>query len=323
MVEQFGPDGTRHLLLTQFQFGQDGDVKAEEFLRQFNADLANDVGNLVSRAVKLIDRHFGGQRPPVAQRDAIDDELRQSALRSVEQFSEAVARFSPNDAITAALNLSRAANKYFEQTAPWNLAKSGDTERLGTVLATAAEAIRVSAALLSPGLPNKSLEILRALGFQKPQDELTPEALHGWDRCPGPFVVEDSIFPRLEKPKASKKAEKKAEAASVDNLISIDQFFETQLKTAKIVEAQRVEGAKKLLQLQLEIGEEKRQIVAGIAEHYAPEDLVGKTIIVVANLQPATIRGVESNGMLLAASKGKKLCLVTTDGEIPSGAKVG
>ncbi|MBD3297759.1 MAG: methionine--tRNA ligase [candidate division Zixibacteria bacterium] len=323
LVKAFGPDGTRHLLLTQFQFGQDGDVKAEEFLRQFNADLANDVGNLVSRAVKLIDRHFDGQRPEVGAREAIDDELREAALTAVDQFDDGVGRLIPNDAILAALNLSRAANRYMEQTAPWNLAKSGDTDRLGTVLATVVEAIRVSAVLLSPGIPNKARQILKALGFTKPEDELSPDAIRGWDRCPGPFTLPESIFPRLDKAAIDLSGKKEEPKQVAENVISIDQFFETQLRTAKVLEAEAVKGAKKLLKLQIEVGTENRQIVAGIAEHYKPEDLIGRTIVVVANLQPAKIRGVESNGMLLAASNGKTLRLVTADGEIPSGSKVG
>jgi methionyl-tRNA synthetase len=325
LVERFGPDGTRHLLLTQFRFGQDGDVKAEEFVRQFNADLANDVGNLVSRALKLIDRHFGGNKPPLGPRQDIDYALRDTARQAVAQFADALGDFSPNDAVTASLNLARESNRYMEQTAPWNLAKSGDTERLGTVLATVVEAIRVSAVLLSPGLPLKSLEILRSLGFTKPEAELTSEGVNGWDRCPGPFRLDDSIFPRLDKDRiaaapAAKAPETVAETAG---LISIDQFFRSQLRTAIIAEAEKVKGAKKLLQLTIELGDEQRQIVAGIAEHYQPEELIGKTIVVVANLEPAKIRGVESQGMLLAASKGDTLRLVTTDGPIDAGAKVG
>jgi methionyl-tRNA synthetase len=324
LVKRFGPDGTRHLLLTQFRFGQDGDVKAEEFIRQFNSDLANDVGNLVSRALKLIDRHFGGQKPPLGPRQDIDNALRETAKQALAHFSDAIGSFSPNDAVTASLNLARESNRYMEQTAPWKVAKSGDTERLGTVLATVVEAIRVSAVLLSPGLPLKSLEILRALGFAEPEKELALEGVSGWDRCPGPFRLEGSVFPRIEKDKKPAPAGKATETvAETVGLISIDQFFRSQLRTAIITDAEKVKGAKKLLQLTIEIGDENRQIVAGIAEHYQPEELIGKTIVVVANLEPAKIRGIESQGMLLAASKGDTLRLVTTDGPIEAGSKIG
>jgi methionyl-tRNA synthetase len=192
------------------------------------------------------------------------------------------------------------------------------------VLLTVAEAIRVVAIILSPDLPRKSLEMLRALGFEKPENELTREGLLGWDRCPGPFHLDGSVFPRIEKDKPAPKKDAKGKSADGgDGLISIDQFFQSQLRTASVVAAESVEGANRLLKLQIKIGEEERQIVAGIAEHYEPEDLIGKTIVVVANLQPAKIRGIESNGMLLAASKGKTLRLIGPDGPIDTGAKVG
>ena len=325
LIKRFEADGTRHLLLNQFQFGQDGDVKAEEFVRQFNADLANDVGNLVSRTVTLIGRHFGGEKPPCGPREEIDDALRKRSLQAAREFEEAVGRYSPNDSIASGLKLAREANRYMDQTSPWTLAKSGQTERLGTVLSTVAETIRVVAIILSPGLPRKSPEILRALGFKTPENELTAEGLNGWDRCPGPFRLEGSVFPRIERDTAAPSTPKSETTPpeGEEGLISIDQFFQSQLRTAVIRAAEKVDGAKRLLKLQITIGDDERQIVAGIAEHYRPEELIGKSIVVVANLKPASIRGIESNGMLLAASKGGTLRLVTPDGPIDTGAKVG
>ncbi|MBI5867910.1 MAG: methionine--tRNA ligase [candidate division Zixibacteria bacterium] len=323
IADQFGPDGTRHLLLTQFQFGQDGDVKAEEFIRQYNADLANDMGNLVSRAVTLIERHFEGHKPTIGPLEPVDEELQRDAAQATARFEDAVRRISPNEAISAGLELARAANRYMERTAPWVLAKSGQTERLGTVLGTTVEAIRIAAVILSADIPRKSREILRALGFADPDQELTSAGLHGWGRCPGPFHLAQGVFPRMEKPAAAPAPESASVATAPENVITIDQFFQAQLRVARVTAAETVPGANRLLKLQIEIGGEPRQIVAGIAEHYKPEELIGKSIVVVANLQPATIRGVTSNGMLLAASIGKTLRLVTPDGPIDSGAKVG
>ncbi|HUU46463.1 MAG TPA: methionine--tRNA ligase, partial [Acidobacteriota bacterium] len=195
LVDVFGPDGARHLLLTQFQLGQDGDVKAQEFVRQFNADLANDLGNLVSRAVTMIERHFDGRKPPSGGLEEADRSLREAAQSAAAAFAEAVAQYSPNSGIAAGLDLARATNRYFDRTQPWALAKTGQTERLGTVLATAAEAIRVAAIILSPDLPGKARAILKTLGFTDPESELTPEGLYGWDRCPGPFRPDGSLFP--------------------------------------------------------------------------------------------------------------------------------
>ncbi len=329
MVDQFGPDGARYLLLTQFQFGQDGDLKADLFVQQFNADLANDLGNLVSRAVTMIQRHFEGaslrnrsMEGPLG--DAVTG-LRRQALAAAETFEAGVVSHSPNAAIGAGLELVRAANRFFDDAKPWELAKKNDLENLATVLAVTAELVRIATIIASPVIPAKSREILRALGFSDPDSELTRDALFGWDRCPGPFRLDAPIFPRLDKVESSKVEKKPVTDISVvvENVVTIDQFRQTKLRTAEVIAAEKVEGADKLLKLQLALGDERRQIVAGIALHYKPEELVGKTIIIVANLQPSKIRGVESQGMLLAASNGTTLRLLTTDGVIDSGSSIG
>ncbi|MBI3872211.1 MAG: methionine--tRNA ligase [candidate division Zixibacteria bacterium] len=326
LVDRFGTDGTRYLLLTQFPFGQDGDVKADLFIRQFNADLANDLGNLVSRAVTLIERHFEGRRPPGGASQPIDNEQRQQAESCGKRFAAAIESLAPHDAIGAGIDLVRAANRYLEKTQPWSLAKENDLARLGTVLNTAVESIRVAAIILSPILPSKSRLILATLGFTDPEAELNRQGLSGWDRCPGPFHLEAPIFPRMDKvalPSMEKALMSEPTAVAGENVITVDQFRQTQLCTAEVISAEKIAGADRLLKLQIALGEERRQIVAGIAQHYKPEDLVGRTIVVVANLQPATIRGIASQGMLLAASNGPTLRLITTDGPIDSGSSIG
>lgn len=321
MVDQFGPDGARYLLLTQFEFGQDGDLKADQFIRQFNADLANDLGNLVSRCVTLANRHLPGKSlaasgtgPELPINDALD------------AFKSGVERLSPSLAIGAGIRLVREINRWFDSEKPWKIAEGGDLARLETVLGKSAEATRVAAVLLSPVIPTKSREILRALGFANPDVQLSIERLQNWGTRPiGPFTLDAPIFPRLEKVEAKATEKKPVSDAPVvaENVVMIDQFRQTKLRTAEILAAERVEGADKLLKLQLAVGEERRQIVAGIALHYKPEELVGKTIVIVANLQPSRIRGVESQGMLLAASNGTTLKLLTTDGVIESGSSIG
>lgn len=329
MVDQFGPDGARYLLLTQFQFGQDGDLKADLFVQQFNADLANDLGNLVSRTVTMIQRHFQdvlltGRSMEGKFGDAVTG-LRRQALAAAESFEAGILTYSPNLAIGAGFDLVRAANRFFDDAKPWDLAKKNELEDLATVLSVTAEMIRVATIIVSPVIPTKSREILRALGFASPDAELSRDALFGWDRCPGPFKLDAPIFPRLDKIEI-KTTEKKTVTdtpAVAENVVTIDQFRQTKLRTAEVIAAEKVEGADKLLKLQLALGEERRQIVAGIALHYKPEELVGKTIVIVANLQPSKIRGVESQGMLLAASNGTALKLLTTDGVIESGSSIG
>ena len=342
MVDQFGPDGARYLLLTQFQFGQDGDLKADLFVRQFNADLANDLGNLVSRVVTLIERHYNGKQPSPGEIDwenshatplqvKINGALTDFHNALVSPAVPPIFSIDPNDAINAGLTLVRETNRYMEAMKPWAIAKNGASPTLAVILSTAAEAVRRAAILLSPIIPTKSREILRALGFNNPEEELSLDGLDPlWPSnlrrlCPGPFHLDAPIFPRLDKieVKATEKRPVTETTVVAENVVTIDQFRQTQLRVAEVVAAEKVEGADKLLKLQVALGEERRQIVAGIALHYKPEDLVGKTLVIVANLQPSKIRGVESQGMLLAASNGKTLRLLTTDGVIESGSSIG
>lgn len=321
MVDQFGPDGARYLLLTQFEFGQDGDLKADQFIRQFNSDLANDLGNLVSRVVTLANRHLPGKSLAPS---GTGDELPINDV--VQAFKSGVEKLSPSLAIGAGIRLVREINRWFDSEKPWKIAEAGDLTRLESVLGRSAEATRVATVLLSPVIPTKSREILRALGFANPDVQLSIERLQNWGTRPiGPFTLDAPIFPRLEKIEVKATEKKPVNDAPViaENVVTIDQFRQTKLRTAEVLAAEKVEGADKLLKLQLAVGEERRQIVAGIALHYKPEELIGKTIVIVANLQPSKIRGVESQGMLLAASNGTTLKLLTTDGVIESGSSIG
>jgi methionyl-tRNA synthetase len=329
MVDQFGPDGARYLLLTQFEFGQDGDLKADQFVRQFNADLANDLGNLVSRTITLANRHLPGKSLTFSKTSKLIVELiahDKVVSEAVSQYKSGVEQLSPSTAIGAALKLIREINRWFDGDKPWKLAESGDLTGLEIVLGRSAEATRVAAVMLSPVIPGKSREILRALGFSDPDAELSFEKLQSWGNRPiGPFSLDGPIFPRLDKVdvKATEKKPVNETATVAENVVTIDQFRQTKLRTAEVLTAEKVEGADKLLKLQVAVGDERRQIVAGIALHYKPEELVGKTIVIVGNLQPSKIRGVESQGMLLAASNGTTLKLLTTDGVIESGSSVG
>ena len=240
------------------------------------------------------------------------------------------------DAVIPAMNAVRAGNRYLEKCAPWTLAKNGDTARLHTVLHNAADALCRVAVLLTPVMPEKMTALLKVLG-------VAPESVDGISKLAelksiaGCVMSEtEPLFPRIiieeavaaTAAKAEKKeckAEKKSAPAAEENagVVTIEQFFQTKLKTAKVLTAEKVEGADKLLKLQIEVGSETRQLVAGVAQFYSPEEIVGKTIVIVANLKPAKIRGIESQGMLLAAKDGKNLKLVTVDGEMASGVEIG
>ncbi len=330
MVEQFGADGTRYLLLTQYPFGVDGDIQANRFISQYNSDLANDLGNLVSRVVKMIQRDFDGTLPsPHKELDGLQELLEQAELVPGKAY-EHINHFRVGQAIAEAMNLVRAANKFFNDAAPWKMAKAGKFDEMGGVLYACCEVIRIVSICLYPVMPDKMKEVRGIFGLK--DDTLSLDEARTFFLLEPGIVLsfEESVFPRLKpkkdeegRPKeAGGKVKATTEAKSEDGLLDISEFAKVQLRVAEVIAAERVEGADKLLRLQIDLGSEKRQIVAGIAEHYDPEKLPGMKIVVVANLKPAKIRGIESNGMLLAAKTGKKLTLVSPHEDIPAGASI-
>jgi methionyl-tRNA synthetase len=311
--------------------GNDANFTEENFVLRYNCDLANDLGNLLSRVLKMTLRSTDGVIPTPGPLTADDEELNRDVAAAIDTMESSLAALKFDQGIAAVMNAVRSGNRYLERTAPWTLAKKGETERLNTVLFTAADALRQVSVLLAPVMPEKMAQLRSALGFEG--DEVNAN-IAGLRSRKGALVghrVRDTagLFPRIETEKKAKepaakpgKAKKEAPVNVVEP-IDIADFAKVELRTAKIVAAEKVEGADKLLKLQLEVGAEKRQIVSGIANWYKPEELPGKTIVIVANLKPAVIRGVESAGMLLAAKSGKELRLVTIDGEIACGAQVG
>lgn len=320
LVAEFGPDATRYLLLTQFPFGTDGDIQVNRFIQQFNSDLANDLGNLVSRVAKLIETNFGGKLPEPAKNIEGQKELLELASATPERAYAYINSFSLDKGISEVINLVKAGNKFFNDTAPWKLAKEGKTKELGGVLNTCCEVIRIVSVLLHPVLPNKMRELRKVLSLN--DSTLNMDNAKNLSALkPGTKIeLKEPLFPRQEA-KATVKAEDGTDKSG-NNLLDISEFSKAKLKVAQVLKAEKVEGADKLLKLQIDLGTEKRQIVAGVAEFYTPEQITGKKIIVVSNLKPARIRGIDSNGMLLAAKKGKQLALVTPEGDLPAGADV-
>ncbi len=337
LIEKYGVDAVRFYLLREVAFGQDGVYSESNLILRTNVDLANDLGNLLSRTTAMIERFSGGQVPvPVA--GANDSQLPTLAAQVVPEVEAALDRMELSNALASIWKLIGRANKYIDEEAPWNLAKAAGASggdgakaraRLDTVLYDLAETLRLCGALLTPFLVETPEKIWQQLGIDQNLRAAGWDSGKGWGGLKAGTQIRrgDPIFPRLEvEGEIEGEGETSATAspgtATEADLISIDDFAKVQLKVAEILAAERVQGADKLLKLQIRVGSENRQIVSGIAQHYTPEELPGKKIILVANLKPAKIRGVESFGMLLAASEGGALTLVTPEREIPSGARV-
>ena len=333
---QYGVDPFRYFLMAEMSLGQDASFTEEAFIRRYNAELATDLGNILSRVTKLITRYCDARIPEPEAGGEEENCLRTATLQAAKGMVDSVERMRIDAGLAGLAGVMREANRYIEKRQPWALGKEGKTGELGTVLYTAAESLRIVGGMLYPVMPGKMTELRKVLGL--PEGEPDSTRLSTWGvLTPGTPIGEmQTLFPRIsakETPVTASAGSKKmsaetrakgAEGPREDGGMRIDYeaFSKMDLRTARILAAERVEGADKLLKLQVEVGQEQRQIVAGIAQHYETDALIGKTIVMVANLEPARIRGVESNGMLLAASSGDTLRLVTVDGVVPSGSPV-
>jgi methionyl-tRNA synthetase len=332
-ADRLGVDPLRLYLVKEVAFGGDGDFSWERYEERYNVDLANNLGNLVSRVTSMAHRYRNGRLAPAA---GGNDQLARLGESLVAEYRAAMDRFALHEGAAAAFKLIDGANEFIAATAPWTLAKDpAHADRLSQVLFDAAEAIRLAAMMLAPIIPTSSREIMRRIGASA--DGLNFDRDGHWRTDGERIVTQDGpLWPRLENPgKADTRVGAKetsivsdnplppdapspgalppvsAPAASAtpaaaapiaDNRISIDDFMKVELRTAKVLTAERVEKSRKLLKLSVDVGTEQRTLVAGIAEAYEPEALVGKTVVIVFNLKPAKLMGIESNGMVLAAS---------------------
>ena len=316
LIEEYGVDPVRYYLMREMVLGQDASFTMESFIKRYNSDLANDFGNLLSRISNLLKKFFDGKIPMDEDDSPEGMVIKENGIKVVSDVWNHIESMQVNEAIETTLQYIRSVNKYMETMAPWKLAKS-DNNAAGKVLFTAAEALRISAVLLAPVMPNRTQIVLETFNA-------TGSSLEWGGLTPGKSLNKhDVLFPRIDVKKLEKPSQSNGKKTEPNNVITFDEFQNVELKTAKVLEAEKVEGADKLLKLQIEVGDEKRQIISGIAQHYSTENLIGKMIVVVTNLKPATIFGLESYGMLLAAKKGKDLTLITIDGEkVKSGMKI-
>ena len=334
VVDRFGADAFRYFLLREIPFGQDGDFSHDSFIGRINADLANGLGNLLSRTVTLIQRfcHGAVPAPDPSAVTGFEADLQSAAESLMQQtLSHHLQRTEFNRTLEAIWGLVQLGNQYIDKTAPWVLAKDpGNAERLHTVLFHAAETLRFLCLAVYPFMPNTAQEMARQLGlpYDFSQALLKDPVAWGAGTSSAAVAKGKALFPRIDAPAASSPAKPQPEASAPspkdeDNRINIQDFQKVELKVAKILTAERVPKSNKLLKLQVDLGDEQRQIVAGIGKKYGPDDVVGKTIVVVANLKPAKLMGVESQGMVLAAGDQEVQGLVTfEDADLQPGTKV-
>lgn len=343
--QKYGTDAVRYFLLREFTFGLDGNYTEEILVNRINTDLANDYGNLLSRATAMIQKFQDGVILAPAEKTPYDDELLALFTSVPAEMADYMEKLEFHNALASIWRIVGKANKYIDETAPWQLYKTTEGRRqLPTVLYNMAEAMRFATIMLSPFLVRTPTKVWQQLGLTERAAAQTWDSLR-YGQLPAGTVIQrgEPIFPRIEREdeeakaaKAAKEAEKAArkaakaaekarreaeQAAIIKPQITIDDFAKIDLRVAEVLAAEKVANADKLLKLRIRIGEEERTLVAGVALHYAPEDLVGKHIVVVANLAPATLRGIESQGMLLAASDRDHLQVLTVD-QVESGGRV-
>ena len=328
LIDEYGVDPLRYFLLREVSFGLDGDFSHQAFIHRVNSDLANDLGNLFNRALTMVDRYCGSEIPPPAGEEGPDRALKEKALQTFGEVDELMEQLAFDRALKSIWELIGAVNKYIDETSPWALAKKkGDKERLGTVLYNTAEAMRMVTLLVNPFIPQSAEKMWAQLGMEGKPDQQTLSEADRWGLLPAGIRVNpgEQIFPRIDEDRAreiSVKVEKEMVDTKGQELISFEEFQKMDLRVGIIKSAEKVEKAKKLLKLRVDIGTEERTLVAGMAQCYEPEDMVNRKVVVVANLEPATIRGIESQGMILAAGDEDNIILVTMAGDIEPGAKV-
>ena len=327
LSRKYGADAVRYYLLKDTVYGQDGAVGEASLVERYNADLANDLGNLLARVRALLVRHFGGVvSPPRMERG--DDGVAAAGTALAAAARSLVHDLKIYAALEEVMQFVRLLNRYFNDEEPWRLARDPrQGERLGTVLYNVVEGLRVASVLLEPAMPRKAAEIRTGLGL----GDYTMEEAGRWGLTPAGIRVPEEaplLFPKIElnggggAPGANDN-KKPGEPAATAPQISMDEFARVELRIAEVTAAEKVPKTDKLLKLTLSLGQERRTVVSGIAGSYEPEELVGKKVVLVANLKPAKLRGVVSEGMILvAAGDGERLALVGPDRDAAAGAEV-
>lgn len=329
LVRHFGVDAVRYYMLHEMPFAQDGTITYEVFISRYNSDLANTLGNLVTRTVAMVNKYFDGILPAPADEGDFDADLKNVALSAIDAVENKMNSLRVSDSLDEIWKVVNRANKYIDETTPWILAKSDETKpRLGTVLYNLIETIRIIASLLSSYMPETSQKILDEIGG----GVSTYESVKSFGAAvPGTKVGEANVlFVRIDTEKKlaelaeemQANAEPQVEIAPYKDYIEFDEWEKLDIRVGKVLECEPVKKSKKLLRFTLEVGNEKRQILSGISQYHKPEELIGKNVVFIANLKPRKMMGLESCGMILSAEHDGKLTALTTINDIQSGAEI-
>ena len=329
LVRHFGVDAVRYYMLHEMPFAQDGTITYEVFISRYNSDLANTLGNLVTRTVAMVNKYFGGVIPQSDTPGEFDDDLINTAVSAMDEMEKKMATFHVADSLDEIWKVVNRANKYIDETTPWILAKNEDTKpRLGTVLYNLLEAIRIIASLLTSYMPQTAQTIADEIGA----DDLSYGSVRTFGKIKSGSKVGEGkvLFARIDAEKkleelaaeAEQDAEPEIEIEPYKDYIEFDEWEKLDIRVGKVIECEPVKKSKKLLRFTLEVGNEKRQILSGISQFHKPEELIGKNVVFIANLKPRKMMGLDSCGMILSAEHDGKLTVLTTLNDVQSGAQI-